>query len=48
MPAPSYRRLSRYDQTGLIWLLRGRLVVAMTDSTAAIKAAEYREISFHS
>ena len=45
MPAPSYRRLSRYDQTGLIWLLRGRPVVAMTDSTAAIEAAEYREIS---
>jgi hypothetical protein len=25
-PAPSYRRLSRYDETGLIWLLRGRPV----------------------
>jgi hypothetical protein len=24
-PTPSYRRLSRYDQTGLIWLLRGRV-----------------------
>ena len=22
-PAPSYSRLSRYDETGLIWLLRG-------------------------
>ena len=25
-PRPSYRRLSRYDETGLIWLLRGRAV----------------------
>jgi hypothetical protein len=23
-PAPTYRRLSRYDETGLIWLLQGR------------------------
>jgi hypothetical protein len=36
-PAPSYRRLSRYDQTGLIWLLLGRPVVALTASTAAIE-----------
>ena len=38
-PAPSYRRLSRYDETGLIWLLGGRPVVALTDTTAAIKTA---------
>jgi hypothetical protein len=25
-PTPSYQRLSRYDETGLIWLLRGRSV----------------------
>jgi hypothetical protein len=36
-PHPSYRRLSRYDETGLIWLLQGRPVVALTDSTAAIE-----------
>jgi hypothetical protein len=36
-PAPSYRRLSRYDEAGLIWLLRGRRVVALTASTAAIE-----------
>jgi hypothetical protein len=35
-PHPSYRRLSRYDETGLIWLLRGRAVLAITESTAAI------------
>jgi hypothetical protein len=37
-PHPSYwNRLSRYDQTGLIWLLQGRPVVALTADTAAIE-----------
>jgi hypothetical protein len=36
-PHPSYSRLSRYDETGLVWLLEGRVVVAMSSSTAAIK-----------
>lgn len=36
-PAPSYQRLSRYDLTGLIWLLRGKPVVALTTDTAAIQ-----------
>ena len=36
-PHPSYRRLTRYDETGLIWLLQGRPVVALTESTAAIE-----------
>jgi len=36
-PHPSYRRLSRYDQTGLIWLFAGRPVVALTAGTAAIE-----------
>ena len=36
-PAPNYRRLSRYDGTGLVWLLRGRPVVALSDATAAIE-----------
>ena len=36
-PHLSYRRLSRYDETGLVWLLRGRPVVALTESTAAIQ-----------
>jgi hypothetical protein len=37
-PHPSYRRLSRYDETGLIWLLCGREVVALTEATAAIES----------
>jgi hypothetical protein len=38
-PKPNYRRLSRYDQTGLIWLLHGRRVAALTEETAAIESA---------
>lgn len=38
-PAPNYRRLSRYDQTGLIWLLRGWRVVELTKDTAVIETA---------
>ena len=37
-PYPSYSRLSRYDQTGLLWLLEGRSVVALTATTAAIES----------
>jgi hypothetical protein len=36
-PHPSYSRLSRYDETGLIWLLEGREVVALTEATASIR-----------
>jgi hypothetical protein len=36
-PAPKYRRLSRYGETGLIWLLEGREVIALTQETAAIR-----------
>jgi len=38
-PGPSYQRLSRYDQTGLVWLLQGRRVVALTKDTAVIETA---------
>src|SRR5262249_41844336 len=34
---PRFNRLSRYDETGLIWLLNGRWVVALTQDTAAIQ-----------
>jgi hypothetical protein len=39
---PSYRRLSRHDQTGLIWLLQGRPVVALTEAAAAIQRLDRR------
>jgi len=35
-PAASYRRLSRYDLTGLLWLLEGREAIALTANTATI------------
>jgi len=38
-PAPNYRRLSRYDKTGLVWLLRGRRVVDLTNDKAVIATA---------
>jgi hypothetical protein len=38
-PAPSFRRLSRYDSTGLIWLLQGRPVIGLTETGAAIQSA---------
>jgi hypothetical protein len=38
-PHPSYQRLSRYDGTGLLWLLRGRRVLALTETTAAIQSS---------
>ena len=36
-PHPSYSRLSRYDYTGMIWLLQDQPVIALTGDTAAIK-----------
>jgi hypothetical protein len=36
-PTPNSHRLSRYDQTGVLWLLQGRKVVALTEKTAAIE-----------
>lgn len=36
-PSQSYCRLSRYDETGLIWLLRGRPVVALTATEAVMR-----------
>jgi hypothetical protein len=37
-PHPSYSRLSRYDCIGLVWMLRGCPVVAMTTTSAAIRS----------
>jgi hypothetical protein len=36
-PSANYDRLSRYDQTGLVWLLGGRPVVALTVDSASIQ-----------
>jgi hypothetical protein len=36
-PHATYNRLSRYDATGLCWLLQGKEVIALTEATATIK-----------
>jgi len=36
-PHPSYSRLSRYDCTGLVWLLQGNPVVVLSADTASIR-----------
>ena len=38
-PHPSYQRLSRFDQTGFVWLLCGQSVVALTETSAAIQTS---------
>ncbi len=45
-PAPSYRRSSRYDETGLIWLLHGRPVIALTETAAIILAPSGAKLSY--
>src|SRR5262249_19031243 len=46
-PHPSYSRLSRYDEIGLIWLLQGREVVALTETTASIRSAAGNITIYH-
>jgi hypothetical protein len=36
-PHPTYRRLSQYDETGLMWMLEGCDLVALTATTATIR-----------
>jgi hypothetical protein len=38
-PHPTYRRLSRYDETGLIWLLQGRRVSVLSENGAAVESS---------
>lgn len=45
-PAVTYCRLSRYDCTGLIWLLQDRPVIALTTDTAAIQTASGRALTY--
>ena len=45
-PASNYRRLSRYDETGLIWLLHRRPVIALTKTAATILAPTGANLSF--
>jgi hypothetical protein len=46
-PHPSYNRLSRYDCTGLIWLLQGRDVIALTAEGAVIRTATAAILTYY-
>ena len=46
-PHPSYSRLSRYDATGLVWLLEGRPVIALTADTAAIESPKTGSVTVY-
>ena len=46
-PHPCYSRLCRYDETGLVWLLEGRPVVALTETTAAIESPKTGNITVY-
>jgi hypothetical protein len=46
-PHPSYRRLSRHDATGLVWLLHGCDVTAITADTAVIATPNGGSLSFY-
>jgi hypothetical protein len=46
-PHPSYRRLSRLDQAGLMWLVRGRQVIAITAGVAVIAISNGGSLSFY-
>jgi hypothetical protein len=46
-PAANYARLSRLDNTGLIWLLRGRPVIALTATEAAIRCPSGATLKFY-
>jgi hypothetical protein len=45
-PSPTYRRLSRHDATGLVWLLDGRRVVALTEDAATIATPNGGHLTF--
>jgi hypothetical protein len=45
-PTANYSRLSRLDGAGLIWLLRGRPVIALTETVAAILAPSGANLTY--
>jgi hypothetical protein len=46
-PHPNYRRLSRLDATGLVWLLRSRTVTTLTEHTATIETKSGGHLTFY-
>ena len=45
-PAPNYRRLSRYDQLGLVWCLRSRPVVELTTTAATLRCPNGAHLTY--
>jgi hypothetical protein len=45
-PAPNYRRLSRYDRTGLVWFLRFRRVVELTSTEAVLRCRNGASLTY--
>jgi hypothetical protein len=45
-PAATYRRWSRHDETGLLWLLQGRPVVALTVTEAVMLARSGASLTY--
>jgi hypothetical protein len=46
-PTANYSRLSRLDETGLIWLLRGRPVIVLTATEAAYRCPDGAILKFY-
>jgi hypothetical protein len=46
-PAPNYNRLARVDDMGLLWLLRGRPVIAITSTDATIRCDSGATLKFY-
>jgi hypothetical protein len=46
-PHPSFNRLSRYDQAGLMWLLYGRPVIALTERTAIVRTPSGGTLTYY-
>jgi hypothetical protein len=45
--APNYDRLARLDDLGLLWLLRGRPVIAVTSTYAIIRCPSGATLKFY-
>ena len=45
-PAANYRRLSRYDQLGLVWCLRSRPVVELTTTAATLRCLNGAHLTY--
>jgi hypothetical protein len=46
-PGATYHRLGRCDLTGLVWLLHGRPVVALTERSAAIRGSSGATLTYY-